>query len=73
MITEENPFGDIPICFKLKGKIFAQLYPYEYDYKITLKCTVSAGQFFKMAYPEKVVRITHYCLQSNNRIGIQYF
>lgn len=20
MITEENPFGDIPICFKLKGR-----------------------------------------------------
>ena len=59
MITEENPFGDIPICFKLKGKIFVQLYPYEYDYKITLKCTVDAGQFFRMAYPEKVVRGYH--------------
>ena len=45
MITEENPFGDIPICFKLKGKIFVQLYPYEYDYKITLKCTVDAVSF----------------------------
>lgn len=60
MITEENPFGDISICFKLKGKIFAQLYPYEYDYKITLKCTVDAGQFFRMAYPEKVVRGYHW-------------
>ena len=40
-------------------KIFAQLYPYEYDYKITLKCTVDAGQFFRMAYPEKVVRGYH--------------
>lgn len=60
MITEENPFGDVPICFKLKGKIFAQLYPYEYDYKITLKCTVDAGQFFRMAYPEKVVRGYHW-------------
>ena len=34
--TEEIPFGDVPICYKLNGKIFAQLYPYEYDYKITL-------------------------------------
>lgn len=59
MATEENPFGDVPICFKLKGKIFAQLYPYEHDYKITLKCTADAGQFFRTVYPEKVVRGYH--------------
>ena len=53
---EERPFGDVPICYKLNGKIFAQLYPDEYDYKITLKCTENAGQFYRMAYPEKVVR-----------------
>lgn len=58
-VTEEFPFGDIPICYKLNGKIFAQLYPYEYDYKITLKCTSDAGQFWRMVYPEKVVRGYH--------------
>ena len=36
---ETQPFGDVPICYKLNNKIFAQLYPYEHDYKITLKCT----------------------------------
>ena len=56
---EDCPFGDVPICYKLNGKIFAQLYPYEYDYKITLKCTADAGQFYRMAYPEKVVRGYH--------------
>lgn len=56
---ETFPFGDVPICYKLNGKIFAQLYPYEYDYKITLKCTADAGQFYRMAYPEKVVRGYH--------------
>ena len=45
---EDYPFGDVPICYKLNGKIFAQLYPYEYDYKITLKCTADAGQFFPL-------------------------
>lgn len=25
------PFGEIPICVKVKGKIFAQLYPKEND------------------------------------------
>lgn len=25
--TEEYPFGDVPICYKLNGKVFAQIYP----------------------------------------------
>ena len=57
--TEEFPFGDVPICYKLNGKIFAQLYPYEYDLKITLKCTADAGQFYREVYPGKVVRGYH--------------
>lgn len=56
---ETYPFGDIPICYKLNGKIFAQLYPNEWDYKITLKCTADAGEFYRMAYPDKVVRGYH--------------
>ena len=56
---EECPFGDVPICYKLNNKIFAQLYPYEHDYKITLKCTADAGSFYRMVYPEKVVRGYH--------------
>ena len=57
--TEEFPFGDVPICYKLNGKVFAELDPYEYDYKITLKCTADAGQFYRMVYPQKVVRGYH--------------
>ena len=34
---ETYPFGEVPICYKLGGKIFAQLYPRKEDYKITLK------------------------------------
>jgi len=56
---EDCPFGEVPICYKLNGKIFAQLYPYEYDYKITLKCTADAGQFYRTVYPGKVVRGYH--------------
>ncbi len=56
---EEYPFGEVPICYKLNGKIFAQLYPYEYDYKITLKCTAEAGDFYRMVYPGQVVRGYH--------------
>lgn len=53
---EDYPFGEVPICYKLNGKIFAQLYPYEDDYKITLKCTQEAGEFFRIAYSRNVVR-----------------
>ena len=44
---ETYPFGDVPICYKLNGRIFAQLYPDEWDYKITLKCTADAGEFYR--------------------------
>lgn len=56
---EDCPFGVVPICYKLNGKIFAQLYPQEYDYKITLKCTADAGQFYRTVYPGRVVRGYH--------------
>lgn len=52
---EDLPFGEIPICYKVHGKIFAQLYP---D-KITLKCTAFSGQMFRQAYPDVVVRGYH--------------
>ncbi len=56
---EAYPFGDIPICYKLNNKIFAQIYPNISDYKITLKCTADFGEFYRMIYPEKVVRGYH--------------
>lgn len=59
MAEEAYPFGDIPICYKLNNKIFAQLYPYPEDFKITLKCTSDMGQFYRMVYPGKVVRGYH--------------
>lgn len=52
---EDYPFGEWPICIKLNGKIFAQIYP---D-KITLKCTAFSGQMFRQSYPGVVVRGYH--------------
>lgn len=49
------PFGDVPVCFKVRGKIFVQLYP---D-KITVKCTAFSGQAFRQAWPGVVVRGYH--------------
>ena len=56
---EDHPFGETPICYKLRGKIFAQLYPDLKDYKITLKCTAFSGSAFRAAYPGVVVRGYH--------------
>lgn len=52
---ETYPFGDWPICYKVGGKIFAQIYP---D-KVTLKCTAFSGEAFRQAYPGIVVRGYH--------------
>lgn len=52
---EDFPFGEVPICYKVNKKIFAQLYP---D-KITLKCTAFSGEAFRTAYPGVVVRGYH--------------
>ena len=52
---ETYPFGDWPVCIKVHGKIFAQIYP---D-KITLKCTAFSGQAFRQSYPGIVVRGYH--------------
>ena len=52
---ETYPFGQWPICYKVKGKIFAQVYPN----KVTLKCTAFSGEAFRQAYPGIVVRGYH--------------
>ena len=57
--VETHPFGDVPICYKLNNRIFAQLYPYEQDYKLTLKCPADVGDFYRTIYPGKVVRGYH--------------
>lgn len=56
---ETYPFGPTPICYKLNGRIFAQLYPYDDDFKITLKCTAQAGEVYRLVYPEQVRRGYH--------------
>lgn len=56
---EDSPFGDVPICYRLNKKIFAQIYPNSHDYKITLKCAPDFGQFYRQIYPGVVVRGYH--------------
>lgn len=53
------PFGDIPMCIKVVGKIFAQIYPKPDDYKLTLKCSREMGEIYRYEYAEVVVRGYH--------------
>lgn len=55
----EYPFGEIPIVFKVRKKIFAELYPNPEDYKITLKCDMVLADFYREQYPSIVVRGYH--------------
>lgn len=56
---ETYPFGEIPICYKVNNRIFAQIYPKAEDFKITLKCTDDVGDFYRRMYPDIVVRGYH--------------
>lgn len=47
------PFGEFPVCCKVGGRIFAQLYP---DGRVTLKCGAEEAAADRAAYPEAVVQ-----------------
>lgn len=55
----DYPFGKEPICMKVNKKIFAEIYPQENNYKITLKCEPILAVFFRSQYPNVVVRGYH--------------
>ena len=56
---ESRPFGSQPICYRIAGKIFAQLSTDENWYKITLKTNPAAADFYRSAFPFVVVRGYH--------------
>ncbi len=53
------PFGRIPVCVKVGGRLFAQIYPDECDRKITLNFDAMGGEFFRSMYPGVVVKGYH--------------
>lgn len=55
----DYPFGIEPICIKVNGKIFAEIYPKDSNYKITLKCEPILADFFRNQFPDIVVRGYH--------------
>jgi predicted DNA-binding protein (MmcQ/YjbR family) len=55
----DQPFGPEPVCFKVRKRIFAQIYPTPDDFKITLKCEPVQGDFYRMQFPGVVLRGYH--------------
>ena len=49
------PFGDIPICIKYNGYIFAEIYPKNDNYKITLRCEPEIGKMYRKKYPDIIL------------------
>lgn len=58
-VYESRPFGQYPICYRVMGKIFAQLNPEEHFYKMTLKCEPDKADFYRQVYKGIVVRGYH--------------
>lgn len=56
---ETRPFGKYPICYKVMGKIFAQLNPEETFYKLTVKCVPEKAYLYRQMYQGIVVRGYH--------------
>lgn len=58
-VYETRPFGKYPICYRVMGKIFAQLNPQKDFYKITLKCSPEQAYVYRELYPNVIVRGYH--------------
>jgi predicted DNA-binding protein (MmcQ/YjbR family) len=52
---EDFPFGIVPVCYKVCGKLFLQLYPMGENHKITVSCEPMLADFYRMQYPGIVV------------------
>ncbi|MGI5899435.1 MAG: MmcQ/YjbR family DNA-binding protein [Christensenellales bacterium] len=56
---EDLPFGPSPVCAKVGGRIFAQLFASEQGAKVTLKCEPELARLFRAQYPLAVARGWH--------------
>ncbi|HEX2939362.1 MAG TPA: MmcQ/YjbR family DNA-binding protein [Ruminiclostridium sp.] len=55
----DYPFGEEPVCAKVEGKIFADIYLREDNYKITLKGEPMAVDFYRQSFPGAVGKGYH--------------
>lgn len=53
------PFGEQPVCIKVNGKLFAEIYTHDDNFKITLKCEPIIADFLRQHYFGIVVKGYH--------------
>lgn len=53
------PFGYIPVCYKVCGRLFIEIYPKEENLKITLRCDTVLAEAWRQQYPGVVVAGYH--------------
>lgn len=58
-VYETRPFGNNCLCYKVAGKIFAQLMAGQDRYIATLKTNPEAAELYRSIYPEVVARGYH--------------
>ncbi len=51
---EDFPFGELPVCYRVGGRIFVQLYPLPDNHKITLRCDPGLAAVYRAQYPADV-------------------
>lgn len=51
-VYEDHPFGPLPICFKVGGRIFMEWYPED---KITIRCEQMLAELYRQRYPGIVI------------------
>jgi predicted DNA-binding protein (MmcQ/YjbR family) len=47
---EDFPFGEMPVCYKVCGRLFLQLYPLPGDHKITVSCEPMLADFYRRQF-----------------------
>lgn len=57
---EDFPFGEVPVCYKVCGRLFLQLYPLQDNHKITVGCEPMLADFYRRQYPH-VVKAGYHC------------
>lgn len=57
---EDFPFGEIPVCYKVCGRLFLQLYPLPGNHKITVSCEPMLADFYRRQFPN-VVTAGYHC------------
>lgn len=56
---QSQPFGELPLVYKVCGKVFAEYYPKPGWYRITLKCDPLLAEMYRSQFPGVVVRGYH--------------